>query len=280
MANFSCNNTHQFNLVENISPHFDFNLHSEKDADSKFKAIGANPVWFPMAANPKYYYPSKSKLEYDVSFVGAAYAKRAYYVNFLINHQIGVDCFGPNWLINLPYAKLKKVKKEMERIYNLTRLLFTFNPDIRFKISSAINNYDLLNSLRHRNPGHFHYPLSDREMISVYNKSKINLGFLEVFTQISEFSETTKQHLHLREFEVPMCGGLFLTNYMQELEEFYELEKEIITFRSEYELADKIRFYLNNEKAAAGIRKAAYLRAMNLHTYQRRFKDLFKKLSL
>src|SRR3990172_7274526 len=30
-ANFSCNNTHQFYLTENISPHFDYTLHSEKD---------------------------------------------------------------------------------------------------------------------------------------------------------------------------------------------------------------------------------------------------------
>src|SRR6185369_6255115 len=32
MCNFSCNNSHQFDLVAGISPHFDYCLHSEKDA--------------------------------------------------------------------------------------------------------------------------------------------------------------------------------------------------------------------------------------------------------
>ena len=56
-CNFSCNNAHQFYLVEHLSPHFDFNLHSEKDAREKFLSVQANPVWWPMASNPKYFHP-------------------------------------------------------------------------------------------------------------------------------------------------------------------------------------------------------------------------------
>ena len=44
-CNFSCNNAHQFDLVDEISTHFDFNLHSEKDARTKFLEIGATPLW-------------------------------------------------------------------------------------------------------------------------------------------------------------------------------------------------------------------------------------------
>jgi spore maturation protein CgeB len=51
-CNFSCNNAHQFYLVENLSPKFTYNLHSEKDAREKFIAVGANPLWWPMASNP------------------------------------------------------------------------------------------------------------------------------------------------------------------------------------------------------------------------------------
>ena len=52
-CNFSCNNAHQFHLVEELSPHFDYNLHSEKDSRAKFLSIGANPLWWPMASNPR-----------------------------------------------------------------------------------------------------------------------------------------------------------------------------------------------------------------------------------
>ena len=67
-ANFSCNNTHQFYLTKEIAPYYDFNLHSEKSAGEKFTEIGAKPVWFQMAANPKYYHPVKIEFKYDVGF--------------------------------------------------------------------------------------------------------------------------------------------------------------------------------------------------------------------
>jgi spore maturation protein CgeB len=277
-ANFSCNNTHQFYLIEKISPFFDFNLHSEKNSDIRLREIGANPVWFPMAANPKYYFPGKGTFKYDVSFVGAAYAKRAFYVNQLVKDKINIDCFGPNWLINKPYGKLKKLTKEAERTKWLLQALFSFSPAKRISLSSKINQFDFLGNLRKVNAGRFHYPVSDIEMISIFNTSKINLGFLEVYSDKSQ--QTVQQHLHLREFEVPMCGGLYLTNYSDELAEFYVPEKEVIMFHNEYELVDKVKYFLNNPGDAEKIRHAGYLRASRCHTYQKRFTDLFEKLKL
>lgn len=277
MLNFSCNNTHQFYLIENISKYFDFNLHSEKDADIKFHAIGANPVWFPMAANPRYYFPIEGTFEYDVAFVGAAYAKRAFYVNQLLNGKINIDCFGPNWLINKPHRHLKKIKKETERIKWYLETLVTSSEDKRNSLSSKISNYNLLINLRKANKGRFHYPISDREMVTVFNRSKINLGFLEVFSGQSQ--KEVQHHLHLREFEVTMSGGLYVTNYSDELTEFYEPDKEVLMFNNEYELLDKIRFYLNHPADAGKIRNAGYKKAIGCHTYQKRFADLFNKLS-
>jgi spore maturation protein CgeB len=280
MANFSCNNTHQFYLVEKISPFFDYNLHSEKDAEIKFKAINANPVWFPMAANPKYYFPQNLDYKYSTSFIGAAYSKRSYYINHLILNNLEVDCFGPNWLINKPYPKLKHLKKELERYINLTRLFFTFDNQGRLNISSRLQYYDLLNNLRDKNKNRFHYPVSDEEMIKIFNQSRINLGFTEVFSTDNIPGQGLKQHLHLREFEVPMSGGLYITNYFEELEYFYNVDKEILTFRNEFELADKIKFYLTHEKEASIIRNNAFKRATSCHSYQNRYGDLFNKIKI
>ena len=44
-CNFSCNNVHQFELVGQISRHFDYSLHAEKAVKPKFVAAGANPLW-------------------------------------------------------------------------------------------------------------------------------------------------------------------------------------------------------------------------------------------
>jgi spore maturation protein CgeB len=271
LANFTCNNTHQFSLVEKISPLFDYNLHSEKDAADKFYRIGANPVWFPMAANPKYYFPADSSFKYDVSFLGSAYAKRSFYVNYLVRNGIKIDCFGPNWLINKPYTELKIIKKETERIKWLLQALSSLSASKRRRFSSNIYQYDLLVNLRKINSERFHYPVSDNEMVSIFNSSKINLGFLEVYSGNDQ--EIVQQHLHLREFEVPMCKGLYITNYSDELSEFYEPDKEVLVFHNEHELLDKVRYFLK-------IRNAGYLRATSCHTYQKRFNDLFCKLNL
>jgi spore maturation protein CgeB len=278
MANFSCNNTHQFYLIKKISPFFDYNLHSEKDTDIKLRAIGANPVWFPMAANPNYYFPVKENFKYDVSFLGSAYAKRTFYVNHLVQNGINIDCFGPNWLINKPYRRLKKIKKEAERIKWFLETLFSLSISKRSSLSSRIYHYDLLVNLRKINAARFHYPVSDTEMVSIFNTSRINLGFLEVYSDKSQ--QIVQQHLHLREFEVPMCRGLYATNYSDELAEFYESDKEVVMFHNEHELLDKVKFLLQHPNDAEKIRHAGYLRASGCHTYQKRFTDLFDKLNL
>ena len=58
-CNFSCNNIHQFGLVDDISPHFDLNLYAEKAAAPKFAAIGSTGLWWPMASDPKYFHPPR-----------------------------------------------------------------------------------------------------------------------------------------------------------------------------------------------------------------------------
>lgn len=278
MANFSCNNTHQFYIVEKISPLFDYNLHSEKDADIKFKGVVANPVWFPMAANPKYYFPVRKDFKFDVSFIGAAYAKRAYYIYHLVQNGISVDCFGPNWLINRPYIGLKRIKKEANRTKWVIQSLFNLSSEVRYKKSLDIYHYDLLVKVRKQNESKMHYPCSDYEMIRIINASKIILGFLEVYSGVE--NRFIQQHLHLREFEIPMCGGLYITNYSDELSEFFELDKEVLCFYNEYDLTDKIKYFLKHERAAEKIRVNGFSRAIKDHTYQKRFKDLFSKINL
>src|SRR2546422_6081980 len=96
-CNFSCNNAHQFELVRELSPHFDVNLHAEKGATEKFAAIGAAPLWWPMASNPKYFRPHDLPRTIEASFVGTNYALRARYVKRLLDAKIDVHAYGPAW---------------------------------------------------------------------------------------------------------------------------------------------------------------------------------------
>lgn len=278
-ANFSCNNIHQFYLTQRIAPYFDYNLHSEKSAGAKFTEIGANPVWFQMAANPKYYHPIDTKKTMDVSFVGGAYAKRPYYVYNLLENGIDVHAYGPSWRKTEHLANLRKIKRELIRSKEMIRSIFACSPQIRAKISSRVANMDFKDNLLAKYIRNLHFPITDDEMIRKYSESKISLGFLEVFEN-HDHSKNTMQHLHLREFEAPMCGALYFTNYSNELAEYYEIGKEVIIFRNEHELLDKVGYYLSHESEANAVRKAGFNRAQNCHTYQKRFAGLFNSLDL
>jgi spore maturation protein CgeB len=88
------------------------------------------------------------------------------------------------------------------------------------------------------------------------------------------------QHLHLREFEAPMSGALYCTGYMDELAELFEPDKEVLVYRNQHELLDKVRYYLAHPDLAEQVRQAGKKRALAEHTYAIRFRQLFKTIGL
>jgi spore maturation protein CgeB len=278
-CNFSCNNTHQFYLVDELSPHFDYNLHSEKDADTKFRAIGANPIWFPMASNPKYYHPYDVPRTLEVTFVGQCYARRPYYIWHLLENDIDVHAYGPGWLRKTDKALLRRPVRWTRRVKLVLQSLVARSPHKRYEFSSELADGDLRDSLRHKYAAHLHAPTSDDDMIRKYSESRISLGFLEVYDAHNP-AAVVKQHLHLREFEATMSRALYFTGWCEELTEFYEPDREIVIYRNEHELLDKARYYLAHPEQAEQVRQAGYRRALADHTYHKRFKDLFAQLGL
>jgi spore maturation protein CgeB len=87
-------------------------------------------------------------------------------------------------------------------------------------------------------------------------------------------------HVRLRDFEAPMCGACYLTGYSDEIEEFYEVGKEIETYRTEDELIDKTGHYLRNAASAERLRNAGLRRARRDHTWRHRFEKLFREIGL
>jgi len=276
-ANFSCNNTHQFYVTETIAPHFDFNLHSEKNVADKFRAIGAKPVWFQMAANPKYYYPIKIKKTIDVAFIGACYANRPYYIWSLLANGIDAHAYGPGWRYREDMATLRKIKREFRRSKEVMQSIFLFSPDARASTSSWIAELDFKDKLISKYQANLHFPIEDAEMVTKINECRICLGSLEVYDN-HDHSRQLLTHLHLREFEAPMCGALYFTNYSDELSEHYKPDKEVIIYRNEHELLDKVKYYLGHPQEAEKVRQAGYKRALECHTYQKRFRDLFTNI--
>ncbi len=115
---------------------------------------------------------------------------------------------------------------------------------------------------------------STEEMVRMYSRSRINLGFSGVAGHRDTYN------LKGRDFEIPMSGGLYLTEYNHELEKFYKIGSEIVTWIDRGDLVQKIRYLLSHSEEAEAIRKKGFQRARAEHTWETRFEKIFKLIGL
>lgn len=101
----------------------------------------------------------------------------------------------------------------------------------------------------------------------IYNKSLVNFN---LHTNQTVYGSNT------RTFEVPGSGNFLITDYRKSLEKNFELDKEIVCYKSKEELLEKIRFLLNNKKCIFEIAAAGYKRAISEHSYKHRIKTVLE----
>jgi hypothetical protein len=106
----------------------------------------------------------------------------------------------------------------------------------------------------------------------IYRDTLINLGI--GFASPSRVLTTLKA----RDFECPGAGGCYLTTYNWELGLHYEIGREILCYRSVEELVEIYSFYRRRPNACLAIARAAYQRCLNEHTWEKRFREVFKEM--
>lgn len=240
-VNWYCNASYQFELVSEIAPAYDWCLVPEKFRLDDYRRVGANPIYCQEAANPQVYRPHPVEKSFDVTFVGQRYGNRPDYVKRLISAGVDVRVWGPRW-DEPPRGRSEDAS------------------DLELK-------------------GRCGPSLSDAELVAMYSRSRASLGFSAVAHLPKDGSPPIKQ-VRLRDFEAPMSGAFYLAEHFEELEDFFEPEKEIVLFRDADELADKAQFYLRHESERRRIRDAGMRRARSEHTWQKRFTSAFEVMGL
>ncbi len=238
-VNWFCNASYQFHLVEAIAPAYDWCLVPERFRLDDYRRIGANPLHCQEAANPTLYHPIDVPLAYDVTFVGQRYGDRPDHIKALLSAGIDIRVFGPRWL------DPPRQPRPMD--------------DAVRAVASA--------------------PVDDDELVRMYSRSKISLGFTAVARIPADGSPPIRQ-VRLRDFEATMSGAFYLVEQFDEILESFEPDKEIVTFRSMDELVDKSRFYLAHDDARERIRLAGMRRARAEHTWHQRFRAAFAAMGM
>lgn len=111
--------------------------------------------------------------------------------------------------------------------------------------------------------------LSQADLIKIFNQSKISLN-------ISFASKGERIQIKGRDFEAPGCGGLLVTAKNDTLEEYFDVGKEIITYKDVKDAAKKIKYYLEHEDELKKISQKGYNRIIKEHTFEKRFKKILE----
>ena len=271
--NWYCNASYQFELVRDIAPAYDYCLVPEKFRLDDYRRAGANPLYCQEAANPNIYKPYPVEQEFDVTFVGQKYGDRPDYIAFLLDAGIDVRVWGQGWQAGESSAP------EPGRWRQRFRRLQTIDgwrgvgARIRRAIAKPAEHAQVAIPPSICGP-----PLSLEELVRMYSRSKISMGF----SVVGEKHETDVpiRQVRLRDFEAPMSGAFYMVEQMEELEEFFEPGKEIVFYHDRQDLADKARFYLAHTEDRERIRRAGHARARRDHSWQKRLSDVFKTVGL
>ena len=146
-----------------------------------------------------------------------------------------------------------------ERIRTLSALVKHFRVDLFTRsdagMLSGIQTHDGIKTLT--------------EMPKVFHLSKINLNMT---------IKPIHTGLPLRIFDIMGCGGFVMTNYQQEIDEYFEIGVDLEAYSSTEELIDKCAFYLQHDHEREKIAARGYDKVCSEHTYHHRIQSMINKV--
>jgi spore maturation protein CgeB len=107
------------------------------------------------------------------------------------------------------------------------------------------------------------------EMPVIFNNSRINLNMT---------IKPIITGLPLRIFDIMGCGGFLMTNYQEELNDYFEIGKDIEAYGSIDELLEKCAYYLEHEDIRRKIAENGYEKVKKYHTYNVRIAEMLRKV--
>tara|TARA_R100000406_G_scaffold95913_1_gene91704 strand:- start:589 stop:1521 length:933 start_codon:yes stop_codon:yes gene_type:complete len=166
------------------------------------------------------------------------------------------------WHTNHKYYPTESLEKK----YDVTFIGQMNNPD-RAKYIKFLKQ----NEIRVSN---FH-GLSHDEMTKVWAQTKIGLNFSKNYN-----GTPVKTQMKLRPFEIAAANNsLVLSEYHSGLEYFFEIDKEIVTFKTPEEMLKKVKILLDNDKIRNNIAMAGNKRFAGEHNSHKRMQYIIEEIN-
>ncbi len=287
MVNYHVDLVGQWYRVLRIGAYFDRVACAQEDHWSGLQRAGIRPYYMPMAANPLPHPPPTTwdDLRFDgVTYMGSPWSYRRATLSSVSAAGIPLRVYGRNWRAERESASLDPSKAQPLRknLHDGAHYLF---PRLREEGAG-----ELLRSIQGRIVGRNDFA-NDRildcclmgayrndDFISIVRGSAINLGFTHF--RGTPATRTERRQVRLREFEIPMAGGFYLTQDCAQLRELFDINSDVASWDQLPDLLEKIRYYLARPEERQQISAAGQARCLARHTWQQRFSGLLDDLGV
>lgn len=220
-------------------------------APERYRALGQKNVirsqWFCDAGS---YVPVACDKDTDVSFVGLKNGGRAALAKKIRSAGLPLSLYGGGWDGGrLPQAEFTRLFSRSKINLNMTspRSLFERNSLGRLVARRSLNRF----------VPDFH--------ITDNVRSWRNARILQIKG---------------RPFEIAACRGFCISGYADDFETYYKENEEMVFYRSDDDLVEKIRHYLAHPEERERIAQAGYSRTLREHTAEKRFGAMFTAMGL
>lgn len=222
-----------------ISKYYDFVFTIDSAALEFYKNNGhLNAYQFPLATEPNVFRPQQVEAKYrsDICLVGFPYPDRIQFIQYLLQNSA---------------YKIKVVGK-----WTIPLLRFRSNPKLMihegwFEPSVVAKFYNgakiVLNT---------HRPFNLRQ-----NQNKLGI---------------IGKSINNRTFDIAACSSFQLIEFKEDLPNHFVEDKEIVSFRSNQELVQKIDFYIKFEEERQLIADHARNRVLKEHTFKHRLEKMLE----
>ncbi len=282
MVNYHVDLVGQWYRILRTGKYFDRVACAQTSSWSGLRRAGIHPYYMPMAANPPVGSASTIIPNDGVVYLGSPWLYRRQVLAELARQGIPLKIYGNNWLRKTlepgyvhPWAKnlydlqhylLPRLQEEGWGGFQETILRRLQPPPPPAGLGTELPAENILG----------YYPESD--FIPLVKGAAINLGFTHF--QGTPGTPQERRQMRLRDFEIPMVGGFYLTQDCAQLRELFPIGENLVTWDNLLDLQDKIRYYLENPAERLHIAKYVQNYCLQHHTWNNRFRHLLQELKL
>jgi spore maturation protein CgeB len=268
--NWFCDDHWRFdNFSRYWAPCFRWVVTTARSALPKYGRLGyQNVIKSQWACNHFLYQKLALPAIYDVTFIGQPHGDRRQLIQAVKDAGFNIEAWGTGW----ENGRLSQEK--VIQVFNQSRINLNLS-----NASARVKGRRLLRARRLVSRSLDAIPFGDHAR--KFGKAWLSSTGHQDMSQhaiVDQLRAKYPEQIKARNFEVPGCGGFLMTTPAENLEDYYEIGREVICFESFYDLVDKIQYYLDHDGERVAIAQAGYLRTLEQHTYENRFREIFRRI--